>query len=80
MTNVTISVGGNPSFYVFWQRAKEYLEEDTGTAVDDQRHSTVLHIAKAISVQDLRERVVARYPDGTPIPGDEQICASVCTH
>ena len=46
---VTISVGVD----VLWQRAKEYQEEDVGTAVDG--HSTVLHIANAISVRDLCE-------------------------
>ena len=78
--------GRQSKFDVFWQRAKEYLEEDVGTAVDDRRHSTVLHIAKAISVRDLCERVAARCPDGTPIPSDEWIrlqfapvCVSACT-
>ena len=36
----------------------------------------ILHIAKATSVWDLRERVAARCPNGTPIPSDEQIYAS----
>ena len=78
--------GRQSKFDVFWQRAKEYLEEDIGTAVDDQRHSTVLHAAKAISVRDLRERVAARCPDGTPVPSDEWIhlqfapvCVLACT-
>ena len=78
--------GRQSKFDVFWQRAKEYLEEDIGTAVDDRRHSTVLHVAKAISVRDLRERVAARCPDGTPVPSDEWIrlqfapvCVSACT-
>ena len=78
--------GRQSKFDTFWQKAKEYLEEDVGTAVDDRRHSTVLHVAKAISVRDLRERVVERCPDGTPIPSDEWIrlqfapvCVSSCT-
>ena len=44
-------------FDMFWAKAKEFLEEDVGTAVDDQRHSEVVHLAKAISVRDLREQV-----------------------
>ena len=36
--------GRQSKFDIFWQKAKEYLEEDVGTAVDDRRHSTVLHI------------------------------------
>ena len=66
--------GGQQSrFEVFWQKAKEFIEEDVGTAVDDRRHSTVVHVAKAISVQDLREKVVERCPLDTPIPSDEWI-------
>ena len=49
------SSGRQSKFDVFWQTGKEYLEEDIGTAMDDQRQSTVLHIAKAISVRDLGE-------------------------
>lgn len=40
-----------------WSRAKDFIEEDVGSAVDDRRHSTVVHMAKAISVRDLREKV-----------------------
>ena len=47
---------------VFWLKAKEFLEEDVGTAVDDRTHSTVIHVAKAISVRDLREKIVERCP------------------
>ena len=39
-------------FQIFWQKAKEFLEEGVGTAVDDHRHSLVVHLAKAISVRD----------------------------
>ena len=51
-------------------------------AVADRRHSTVLHVAKAISIRDLREQVSARYPEGAAIPCDEWIriqFAPVCT-
>ena len=65
--------GKQSKFDVFWQKSKEYLEEDIGTAVDDRRHSTVLLIAKAISVRDLHEQVSARCPDGVPIPCNEWI-------
>ena len=41
--------------------------------MDDRRHSTVLHVAKAISVRDLHEQVSARCPDGVPIPCNEWI-------
>ena len=65
--------GNQSKFDVFWQRAKEYLEEDVGTAVDDRRHSTIVHMATAISVRDLREKVKERCPPGTLVPSDEWI-------
>jgi len=37
----------------FWEKAKQFLEEDVGTAVDDRQHSQVVHLAKAVSVRDL---------------------------
>ena len=66
--------GQQLKFDTFWKNAKEYIEEDVGTAVDDRRHSTVTHVAITISVRDLREKVVARCPNGTPVPSDEWIC------
>ena len=65
--------GRQSKFELFWQKAKEFLEEDVGTAVDDRRHSMVIHVAKAISVRDLREKVTQRCPEDTPIPSDEWI-------
>ena len=65
--------GEKTKFDQFWACAKEYIEEDIGTAVDDRRHSTVVHTAKAISVRDLLEKVVERCPPNTPVPSDEWI-------
>ena len=49
---------GRASLYdTFWEKAKQFLEEDVGTAVDDRRHSQVVHLAKAVSVRDLKEQV-----------------------
>ena len=53
------------NFDVFWSKAKEYLEEDIGTAVDDRRQSGVVHVAKAISVRDFRQQVRQRCPPDT---------------
>ena len=66
---------GNQSnrYSVFWSKAKEFLEEDVGTAVDDRRHSQVVHIAKAISVRDFKQQVEQRCPPETPIPCDELV-------
>lgn len=65
--------GRQAKFDTFWDEAKTFIHEDIGVAVDDRRHSTVIHIAKAVSVRDLREQVVSRCPEGTPVPSDEQI-------
>ena len=65
--------GEKPKFDQFWSCAKEYIEEEVGTAADDRRHSTVVHVAKAISVWDLRERVAERCLPNTPVPSDEWI-------
>ena len=44
-----------------------------GTAVDDRRHSEVVHLAKAVSVRDLREQIMKKCPADTPILSDEWI-------
>ena len=64
--------GRQSQFDVFWEKAKQYLE-DVGTAVDNRRHSTVVHVAKAISIRDFREKVQKRCPPETPVPSDEWI-------
>ena len=58
-------------FNVFWDEAQKFINEDLGVAVDDRRHGEVTHLAKAISIRDLREQVSSRCPPGTPIPSDE---------
>ena len=65
--------GSQAKFDTFWDEAKKLIQEDVGVAVDDRRHSAVIHVAKALSVRDLREQVVSRCPEGTPIPSDEWI-------
>ena len=44
-----------------WAKAKEFLEEDIGTAVYDRRHTQVVHLAKAVSVRDFRDQVAPNY-------------------
>ena len=58
-------------FNVFWDEAQKFINEDLGVAVNDRRHGEVTHLAKAISVRDLREQVSRRCPPGTPIPSEE---------
>ena len=61
-------------FEVFWEKAKEFLEEDVGTALDDRRHSMGIDVAKAFSVRDLPEKVTERCIEDTTIPSDKWIC------
>ena len=55
-------------FDVFWEECDKYLRENIGLAVDDRRHSSVTHIASAVSVRDLQQQVAARCPPCTPVP------------
>ena len=70
--------GRHTKFDFFWAKAKEFLEEDIGTAVDDRRHSQVLHLAKAVSVRDFRDQVAAKLPVNTPIPSNSYIHCNLC--
>ena len=64
---------GGTMFDIFWEKAKEFLNEDVGVAVDDCRHTQVVHIAKAISVRDFKQQVVSRCPSGIAVPCDEYL-------
>lgn len=55
----------------FWEECDAVLNEEVGVAVDDRRHTEITHLATAISVRDLWERVRKRLPDGTNVPGQE---------
>ncbi len=41
----------------FWAECDKFLSEDVGEAVDDRRHGSITHMARAISVRDLKEQV-----------------------
>ena len=41
----------------FWSECERVLNEEVVVAVDDRRHTEVTHIATAISIRDLWERV-----------------------
>ena len=56
---------------VFWKTAAQFLAEkaaDAVTAVDERRHDTVVHLATAISVNDLLHQIERNCPSETPIP------------
>lgn len=58
-------------FNVFWDEARKFINEDLGVAVDDRHHGEVTHLAKVISICDLREQVSIQCPSGTPLPSDK---------
>ena len=49
------------------------MNETIGTAVDDRRHSEVVHLAHAISVRDIQDQVQNSCPEGTLVPSLEWI-------
>ncbi|CAB5350497.1 unnamed protein product [Rhizophagus irregularis] len=63
---------GKPSKYdTFWKIAAQFLEgkaADAVTAVDERRHDTIVHLATAISVNDLLHQIERECPPETPIP------------
>lgn len=65
------STTSRAKFDVFWDQCSLYLNETVGTAVDDRRHSEVVHLADAISVRDLRYEVQKPCPEGTLLPSLE---------
>src|SRR6266542_4046602 len=63
---------GQPGKYdIFWKIAAQFLEgkaADAVTAVDERRHDTIVHLATAISVNDLLQQIKRECPPETPIP------------
>ena len=64
-----LNTGAKTQYDSFWEECQKFLDEGM-TSVDDRRHCQVTHLAKAISVQDLREQVKARCPEGIKIPSE----------
>lgn len=63
---------GRPSMYDrFWEECKKFLEEEAETAVDERRHGSATHLAKAFSTRDLISNVAKRCPDSTPLPSEQ---------
>ena len=58
-------------FEHFWSKAEKYINEDLGVAIDNRRHGDVTHLAKAISIRDLKEQVSLRWPSGAAIPSEK---------
>ena len=63
---------GRPTKYdYFWEECRKYLEEEVETAVDERRHGSATHLAKAFSTRDLLSSVAKRCPDDTPLPSEQ---------
>ena len=73
-------LNGNPrstNFDTFWEEVSSFLEESS-LAVDERRHTDVLHMPVAVSVRHLRdcisERLQQKYPERSiSIPSSEWI-------
>uniref|UniRef100_U9T5Z8 Uncharacterized protein n=1 Tax=Rhizophagus irregularis (strain DAOM 181602 / DAOM 197198 / MUCL 43194) TaxID=747089 RepID=U9T5Z8_RHIID len=63
---------GQPTKYdIFWEVAAQFLAgkaADAVTATDERRHDTIVHLATAISVNDLLTQIERECPPGTLIP------------
>ncbi|CAG8652863.1 6684_t:CDS:2, partial [Scutellospora calospora] len=63
--------GGRPSKYeIFWRVAAKFLEGKAAnavTAVDERRHDPIVHLATAISVNNLLYQIEKECPTRTPI-------------
>ena len=63
---------GRPEKYqLFFEKAKEYIDNVVETAVPDRRHDPVSHLATAMSVKDFRARISETCPEGTEIPSKQ---------
>lgn len=65
--------GPNTRYEIFWNECEKLLNSDIGVAVDDRRHGSITHLARAISIRDLRDQVKMRVPPETSIPSLEWI-------
>ena len=65
--------GPNTRYEIFWNECEKLLNSDIGVAVDDRRHGSITHLARAISIRDLRDQVKMRVPPETSIPSLELI-------
>ena len=67
-----LNTGRKEKYDAFWMECRKFLG-DVGKPVDDSRHGLVTHLARAVSVRDLREQVEKRCPEGTEIPSEPWI-------
>src|SRR3954449_3683639 len=63
--------GTSSKYDTFWKTAAQFLAgkaADAVTAVDKRRHDTIVHLATAISVNDLLNQIKRECSPETPIP------------
>ncbi|GBB92621.1 hypothetical protein RclHR1_20330002 [Rhizophagus clarus] len=63
--------GRSRKYDTFWKIAAQFLAgkvADAVTAVDERKHDTVMHLATAISVNDLLHQIKRKCPPETLIP------------
>ena len=61
----------DPKFDPFWEEIGKYLDEKS--AVHERRHGDTQYMPFAISVEDLRNQIIERLPEGTPAPSTSWI-------
>ena len=74
--DLRLTSSGRPEEYAdFLQRCQRFIQGNVDTAVDDRRHDAVdengdsiVHLAMAMSVNNLHEQVKQACPEGTAIP------------
>ena len=68
-----LNSGQATKYEYFWKECEKILTEDIGITVDDRRHGTITHLARAISVRDFVQQVKNKCPEGTEIPSQEWV-------
>ena len=56
----------NPAFNPFWEELQKYIDEFA--AVDERRHSDILYLPVATSIENLRQIILDRLPEGSIAP------------
>ena len=59
-------------FNDFFAEATKYFEEQV-LAVHERRHGEELYLPLAISMEDLKQTITSRLPEGTPVPSTETL-------
>ena len=58
----------NPAPDPFWQELQKYIDEFA--AVDERKHSDILYLPGAIFIENIRQIVLDRLPEGSAAPSN----------